>query len=74
MPEFIVAVKKGLTEEQYTEAQTHAKEKGGKIVSAFDRNGIMPGFVVDFPADSVSTLEKGPHVESVEANGVMKTQ
>ncbi|CZS88377.1 related to proteinase inhibitor PBI2 [Rhynchosporium agropyri] len=74
MPEFIVAVKKGLTEKQYKEAQQHAVDKGGKIVSEFDRDGIMPGFVVDFPADSVSTLESGPHVESVESNGEVKTQ
>ncbi|KAH7409740.1 hypothetical protein BKA64DRAFT_665730 [Cadophora sp. MPI-SDFR-AT-0126] len=74
MPEFIVAVKSGLSEEEYSKAQTHAKEKGGRIVSAFDRTGIMPGFVVDFPADSVSTLESGPHVESVEPNGEMRKQ
>ncbi|PBP21154.1 hypothetical protein BUE80_DR007970 [Diplocarpon rosae] len=74
MPQYIVSLKKGLSEEEYTAAQTHAKEKGGKIVDTFDRTGIMPGFVVEFPADSVNTLSAGPNVEAVELNGEMRTQ
>ncbi|KAK0124736.1 hypothetical protein ONS96_008618 [Cadophora gregata f. sp. sojae] len=74
MPEYIVAVKKGLSEEEYTKAQTHAKEKGGRIVTAYERNGVMPGFVVDIPADSINTLQSGPHVQSVEPNGEMRIQ
>ncbi|KAL3427528.1 peptidase inhibitor i9 [Phlyctema vagabunda] len=74
MPNYIVGVKKGLSEEQYKEAEKHITDQGAKIVSTYDRNGVMPGFVVSHEKDAVTTMEKGPHVEFVEADGVVKTQ
>ncbi|KAE8441978.1 hypothetical protein EG329_004104 [Mollisiaceae sp. DMI_Dod_QoI] len=74
MPQYIVSVKKGLDEAAYEAAQQHARVQGGKIIDTFKREGIAPGFVVEFPKDSISTLESGPHVVGVEGNGEVTTQ
>ncbi|PMD15510.1 hypothetical protein NA56DRAFT_709939 [Hyaloscypha hepaticicola] len=52
----------------------HAKDQGGKLGMTYEREGPCPGFVVEFPADAVSTMEKAPHVKAVEPNQIARTQ
>ncbi|KAH8751767.1 hypothetical protein BGZ57DRAFT_913336 [Hyaloscypha finlandica] len=74
MPQYIVSLKKGLNNEDYEAAHQHARDLGGRIDSTYNREGPAPGFVVDFPADAVGTMEKASNVEAVESNGVAETQ
>ncbi|KAJ5050345.1 uncharacterized protein L3040_002228 [Drepanopeziza brunnea f. sp. 'multigermtubi'] len=59
------------TKEDVEPAKKLAIEQGGTIVDTFT---LIPAFVVEMPADAVTTLGSSPHVESVEVDGVVKTQ
>lgn len=74
MPEYLVSLDKGLNAQEYEAAQQHARDQGGRVTDVFQRDGIAPGFVVEFPKDSITTLESGPHVAAVEENGTVRTQ
>ncbi|KAJ4013925.1 hypothetical protein NW766_006166 [Fusarium irregulare] len=52
-------------------AKQHAIDQGGKIGHEYS---LIKGFSVEFPHDSVQTLESHEHVKAVEADGEMKTQ
>ncbi|TLS30917.1 hypothetical protein PpBr36_03046 [Pyricularia pennisetigena] len=69
MPTYIVTCKEDATPEQVAEAKKHAEEQGGKIGHSFD---IIKGFSVEFPEDSVSTLENHEHVKAVEKDKEVK--
>ncbi|QBZ58957.1 hypothetical protein PoMZ_03916 [Pyricularia oryzae] len=74
MPTYIstikVTCKEDATPEQVAQAKKHAEEQGGKIGHSYD---IIKGFSVEFPADSVSTLESHEHVKAVEKDQEVKT-
>ncbi|KAF7921599.1 uncharacterized protein EAE98_008446 [Botrytis deweyae] len=74
MSSYIVGVKKNLSEEQYTAARKAIEEQGCEVKSEYDRTGVSPGFVVEMPEGTVTTLEAHDHVEFVEANGEVTTQ
>lgn len=67
-------MKEGLSEEQYSAAQKHLEDQGGKIKDTFDREGVAPGFQVEFPADAVNTCENVPNVAFVEKTSTVRTQ
>jgi hypothetical protein len=52
-------------------AKQHAIDQGGKIGHEYS---LIKGFSVEFPQDSVQTLESHEHIHAVEADGEMKTQ
>ncbi|KAI6359066.1 hypothetical protein MCOR25_007162 [Pyricularia grisea] len=70
MPTYIVTCKEDATPEQVAQAKKHAEEQGGKIGHSLD---IIKGFSVEFPEDSVSTLESHEHVKAVEKDQEVKT-
>ncbi|KAF7947475.1 hypothetical protein EAE96_008562 [Botrytis aclada] len=74
MSSYIVGVKKDLSEEQYAAARKAIEEQGCKVEDEYERTGVMPGFVVIMPKDTVTTLKQHEHVDFVEANGTVKTQ
>lgn len=75
MPELLVSLKTNLSDDQYNAALKHIEDKGGKIVDKSNGRGTLSPFVtVEYPEDSVSTLEQSEHIESVEKNGEVKTQ
>ncbi|TLD31521.1 hypothetical protein PspLS_02691 [Pyricularia sp. CBS 133598] len=70
MPTYIVTCKEDATPEQIAQAKKHAEEQGGKIGHSLD---IIKGFSVEFPEDSVSTLESHEHVKAVEKDQEVRT-
>ncbi|KAK6600412.1 hypothetical protein ACHAO1_003220 [Botrytis cinerea] len=74
MPTYIVGVKKNLSEEEYAAARKAIEEQGCDVKSEYDRTGVSPGFVVEIPEGTVTTLEAHDHVEFVEADGIVTTQ
>ncbi|KKA27554.1 hypothetical protein TD95_002398, partial [Thielaviopsis punctulata] len=52
-------------------AKDHAKSQGGEITHEYN---LIKGFAVKYPEGSVQTLAEHPHINTVEADGVMKTQ
>ncbi|KAL3607187.1 hypothetical protein FPOAC2_02162 [Fusarium poae] len=71
MPSYIVTCKEDATDEQVQSAKQHAIDQGGKIGHEYS---LIKGFSVEFPQDSVQTLESHEHIHAVEADGEMKTQ
>ncbi|GKU02571.1 peptidase inhibitor i9 [Fusarium langsethiae] len=71
MPSYIVSCKDDASDEQVESAKQHAKDQGGKITQEYS---LIKGFAVEFPADSIQTLENHEHVKAVEADGEMRTQ
>ncbi|RDA95164.1 hypothetical protein CP533_1922, partial [Ophiocordyceps camponoti-saundersi (nom. inval.)] len=71
MPSYIVTLKDDATPEQVSEAKQHVRDQGGKIEHEYT---LFKGFSVSFPKDAVTTLEAGPYVKAVEADGVVTTQ
>ncbi|ETS82489.1 hypothetical protein PFICI_04365 [Pestalotiopsis fici W106-1] len=71
MPSYIVTCKDDASPEQVAAAKQHAKDQGGKITHEYS---LIKGFAVEFPKDSVQTLESHEHVKAVEADQEMKTQ
>ncbi|KAM0358478.1 hypothetical protein HYE67_009787 [Fusarium culmorum] len=70
MPAYIITCKEDATDEQVQSAKQHAKDQGGEITHEYS---LIKGFAVKFPEDSVSTLERHPHIHTVEHDGEMKT-
>ncbi|KAI0478642.1 alpha-ketoacid dehydrogenase kinase [Xylariaceae sp. FL0804] len=64
MPGYIVTCKKDATPEQVAAAKKHAEEQGGKIGHEYK---LIKGFSVEFPKDSVQTMESHEHVEAPAA-------
>ncbi|KAI1874989.1 uncharacterized protein JN550_002418 [Neoarthrinium moseri] len=71
LPPQQVTCKDGATDDQVAAAKKHAQDQGGKITHEYN---LIKGFAVEFPKDSVSTLESHEHVKAVEADKEMKTQ
>ncbi|KAI8628254.1 peptidase inhibitor I9 [Xylariaceae sp. FL1651] len=71
MPTYIVTCSKDATPEQVELAKKHAQDQGGKITHDYK---LIKGFAVEFPADSISTLESYEHVQAVELDQEMRTQ
>ncbi|KAK9784502.1 putative Inhibitor I9 domain-containing protein [Seiridium cardinale] len=71
MPSYIVTCKDDASPDQVAAAKQHAKDQGGKITHEYN---LIKGFAVEFPQDSVSTLESHEHVKAVEEDKEMKTQ
>ncbi|KAJ4018520.1 hypothetical protein NW752_005637 [Fusarium irregulare] len=77
MPSYIVKTTSNVTckddasDDQVKAAKQHAIDQGGKIGHEYS---LIKGFSVEFPHDSVQTLESHEHVKAVEADGEMKTQ
>ncbi|KAL6920797.1 hypothetical protein ACHAPO_004524 [Fusarium lateritium] len=71
MPSYIVTCKEDASDEQVESAKQHAKDQGGKIGHEYS---LIKGFSVEFPKDSVQTLESHEHIKTVEEDGVMSTQ
>ncbi|KAK7704894.1 hypothetical protein SLS64_008242 [Diaporthe eres] len=71
MPTYIVTCKEDASPEQVDAAKKHAEDQGGKIGHSYN---LIKGFSVDFPEDSISTLENHEHVKAVEKDQVVKTQ
>ncbi|KAG8354615.1 hypothetical protein FVEN_g7514 [Fusarium venenatum] len=71
MPSYIVTCKEDASDEQVQSAKQHAIDQGGKIGHEYS---LIKGFSVEFPADSVQTLESHEHIKAVEEDGVMTTQ
>ncbi|KAH7309245.1 hypothetical protein BKA65DRAFT_519485 [Rhexocercosporidium sp. MPI-PUGE-AT-0058] len=59
------------TEDDVAPAKKFAEEQGGVIESTYT---IIPGFVVDMPADTVSTFANSPHILSAQLDGKVTTQ
>ncbi|KAG4442553.1 hypothetical protein IFR05_001965 [Cadophora sp. M221] len=57
--------------EDVAPAKKLAEEQGGVIETTYT---FMPGFVVDMPADTISTFANSPHIESAELDGKVTTQ
>lgn len=72
MPSYIVTLDPKATEDQVKSAEKHATDQGGKIGHRYATT--FKGFSVSFDNDAVTTLEKAPHVESVQLDGEVKTQ
>ncbi|KAG8168206.1 hypothetical protein KVR01_003895 [Diaporthe batatas] len=71
MPTYIVTCKEDATPEQVDAAKKHAEDQGGKIGHSYN---LIKGFSVDFPEDSISTLESHEHIKAVEKDAPVKTQ
>ncbi|KAF4447121.1 hypothetical protein F53441_9266 [Fusarium austroafricanum] len=74
MPSYIfpqVTCKDDATDDQVKAAKQHAIDNGGKITQEYT---IIKGFAVEYPHDSIQTLESHEHVQAVEPDSVMKTQ
>lgn len=71
MPTYIVTCKEDATPEQVNAAKKHAEDQGGKIGHSYN---LIKGFSVDFPEDSISTLESHEHIKAVEKDQPVKTQ
>ncbi|RGP76792.1 peptidase inhibitor i9 [Fusarium longipes] len=71
MPSYIVTCKEDATDEQVQSAKQHATDQGGKITHEYS---LIKGFAVEFPNDSVQTLESHEHIQAVEHDGEMRTQ
>ncbi|KAI0394347.1 hypothetical protein F5Y17DRAFT_457985 [Xylariaceae sp. FL0594] len=67
----LVTLKDDATDEQVAQTKQQVKDQGGKITKEYT---IIKGFAVEYPDDSVVTLEEHPHVQSVEADQEVKTQ
>ncbi|KAI9649751.1 hypothetical protein NHQ30_002332 [Ciborinia camelliae] len=74
MPEYIIGVKSGLSEEEYAAARKTIEEQGGIVVSSYKRTGVSPGFVVEIAEGTVTTLEENENVAFVEMNSEVTTQ
>ncbi|CAF3504151.1 unnamed protein product [Fusarium graminearum] len=71
MPSYIITCKDDASDEQVQSAKQHAKDQGGKITHEYS---LIKGFAVEFPEDSIQTLESHEHIKTVEADGEMRTQ
>lgn len=71
MPTYIVTCKDDATPDQVQAAKDHATSQGGKIGHEYN---LIKGFSVEFPADSVQTLQNHEHIKEVEADQEMRTQ
>ncbi|KAM0557960.1 hypothetical protein ACHAPJ_005124 [Fusarium lateritium] len=65
MPTYIVTCKDDASPDQVESAKQHAKDQGGKITHEYN---LIKGFAVEYPSDSVQTLESHEHVKAVEAD------
>ncbi|EPS36568.1 hypothetical protein H072_9898 [Dactylellina haptotyla CBS 200.50] len=68
MPSYIVTVKEGVPKDAAKQA---AIDKGGKITHDYT---LINAFAVEFPADSMVTLDAHPDVQAVEEDQVVTTQ
>ncbi|KAF8854073.1 hypothetical protein BDZ45DRAFT_806160 [Acephala macrosclerotiorum] len=73
-PVKLISIEKGLNEADYEAVGKHITDQGGKIIYPYEREGVAPGYQVEFPAGSVHALESHPHIVGIEGNGLMKTQ
>ncbi|KAI1823858.1 hypothetical protein F4861DRAFT_508539 [Xylaria intraflava] len=71
MPSYIVTLKTDATAEQVAAAKQRAKDQGGKITHEYN---LIKGFAVEFPSDSITTLESYEHVQTVEEDQEVRTQ
>ncbi|RYP90870.1 hypothetical protein DL770_003008 [Monosporascus sp. CRB-9-2] len=71
MPTYIVTCKSDATPEQVAAAKKHAEDQGGTIRHEYN---LIKGFSVEFPKDSVATLESNEHVKTVEQDQEMRIQ
>ncbi|RYP26891.1 hypothetical protein DL768_011507 [Monosporascus sp. mg162] len=71
MPTYIVTCKEDATDDQVAAAKKHAQDQGGTIRHEYS---LIKGFSVEFPKDSVSTLESHEHVKAVEQDQEMRIQ
>ncbi|KAJ4258700.1 hypothetical protein NW762_007784 [Fusarium torreyae] len=65
MPTYIVTCNDDASPDQVESAKQHAKDQGGKITHEYN---LIKGFAVEYPSDSVQTLESHEHVKAVEAD------
>ncbi|KAK5700326.1 hypothetical protein LTS12_028425 [Elasticomyces elasticus] len=70
MPLFNVTLKKDSPAEELEKAKQQAKDQGGSIQHEYS---LIKGFTVEFPSDSVLTLESNEHIH-VEQDGEVRTQ
>ncbi|KAK7997234.1 hypothetical protein PG989_005274 [Apiospora arundinis] len=71
MPTYIVTCKPDASADQIAAAKKHAEDQGGKIGHEYN---LIKGFSVEFPKDSMSTMESHEHVKAVELDQEVKTQ
>ncbi|OJJ96519.1 uncharacterized protein BO66DRAFT_469564 [Aspergillus aculeatinus CBS 121060] len=70
MPLYNVTLKKDSPPEELEKAKQQATEKGGTIKHEYS---LIKGFTVEYPEDSVLSLEANEHVH-VEQDGEVRTQ